>query len=267
MKQIETLSSLEGRKLLWSVYHELRFEKQLSSFSTLLLMWRIATNERDIFKYVNQEVTVIHPLGFFGGTALWMEEIVNRFYFSTINSFVYFGAAILLILVGLRRFAENFNDNIVIAGVAFESLMLIFMFIVMLFSPPDETIELPEKENKEESDLQELVIEIGEIANDFATISVNIDKLTDSLKEILSSQHELINSVNKLAEANAMAVSPYPQLLETMQKTNDALNEFKDSVKNLNIAAEALKRDEIEIAVRKEIEKILVKKLNRTDEL
>lgn len=267
MKQIETLSSIEGRQLLWTIYHELRFEKQLSSISTLILLWRITTNEREIFKYVNQEVTVIHPLGIFGGTALWMEEIVNRFYFSTINSFVYLGAAILLILVGLRRFTENFNDTYVIAGVGFESLMLIFMFIVMLFSPPDEGSEVSGKKDEGDSSINDLIIEVGEIATDFATISVNLEGLTDSMKEILGSQQELITSVNQLAESNAMAVSPNPELLETMKLTNEALQKFKESVNNLNLAAEVLKREEIEIAVRKEVERILIKKINHTDEV
>jgi hypothetical protein len=269
MKQIETLSSLEGRKLLWGIYQELRFEKQLSSLSTLLLLWRITTNEREIFKYVNQEVTVIHPLGIFGGTSLWMEEVVNRFYFSTINSFVYLGAAILLMLVGMRRFTENFNDTYVIVGVAFESLMLIFMFVVMLFSPPDEGTQVPGQNGNSdnENSVTDLIIEVGEIATDFATVVVNLENLSESLKEILYSQNQLISSVNKLAESNAMAVSPNPQLLETMKNTNDALQEFKNSVNNLNIAAEALKREEIEIAVRKEVERILVNKINRNNEL
>lgn len=269
MKQIETLSSLEGRALLWSIYQELRFEKQLSSLSTLLLLWRIATNEREIFKYVNQEVTVIHPLGIFGGTSLWMEEIVNRFYFSTINSFVYLGAAILLLLVGMRRFTENFNDTYVIIGVGFESLMLIFMFVVMLFSPPDEGTQAPGQNGsgENENSVTDLIIEVGEIATDFATVVVNLENLSESLKEILYSQNQLITSVNKLAESNAMAVSPNPQLLETMKNTNEALLEFKNSVNNLNIAAEALKREEIEIAVRKEVERILVNKINSNNEL
>jgi len=267
MKQIETLSSLDGRALLWKIYHELRFEKQLSSFSTLMLCWRICTNEREIFKYVNQEVTIIHPLGFFVGTSLWMEEIVNRFYFSTINSFVYLGAAILLILVGLRRFTENFNDSYVLAGVAFEALMLIFMFVVMLFSPPDESTGVQNAAGEEENSVTDLILEVGEIATDFATVVVNLEQVSASMKGIMDAQGDLILSVNKLAEANTLAVSPNPQLMETMKSTNQALEDFRLSVNTLNIAAEALKREEIEIAVRKEVETILVNKLTNKDEL
>ena len=261
MKQIETLSSLEGRSILAEVYNELKFEKQLSTISTILLCWRICTQEREIFKYVKQEVTVIHPLGFFSGSALWMEEIVNRYYFSTINSFVYLGAAILLVLIGVRRFTENFNDSIVIAGVVFEALMLIFIFLVMLFTPPEDT---PKKaiENQDESNsVTDLIIEVGEIATDFAAVVVNLEKMSEAISNLVSNQQELISAVNEVARTNTLAVSPNPMLLDTMQKTNEALNEFRNSVNTLNIAAEALKREEIEIAVRKEVERILVDKI------
>lgn len=262
MKQIETISSIEGRKLLKSVYHELKFDKQLSSISTLILCWRICTNEREVFKFVKQEVTIIHPLGFWSGTILWMEEIVNRYYFSTINSFVYLGAAILLVLVGLRRFTENFNDFYVIAGVIFEALMLVFMFVVMLFSPPDESTKIEEPNTEQENSVSDLIIEVGEIATDFATVVVNLEQLTESIKSIVDQQKELIESVNKLSETNIMAVSPNPQLLETMRNTNEALDKFKNTVTNLNLAAEILKREEIEIAVRKEVERILINNIN-----
>ena len=261
MKQIETLSTLEGRSILRKIYQELRFDKQLSSISTLLLCWRICTHEREIFKYVNQEVTIIHPLGFFSGSSLWMEEILNRFYFSKINSFVYFGAAILLILIGIRRFTPDFDDNIVIAGVVFEALMLIFIFLVMLFSPPEETSSADTDKAEEQNSVSDLIIEVGEIATDFAAVVVNLEQLSDTMKNILVSQSQLIESVNKLAESNVMAVSPNPQLIDTMKNTNVALEEFRKTVNNLNIAAEILKREEIEIAVRKEVERILVNKV------
>jgi len=63
MKNIDTLSSLEGRATLAEVFNELRFEKQLSNISTLILSWRICVRERELFRYVKKDVTVLHPLG------------------------------------------------------------------------------------------------------------------------------------------------------------------------------------------------------------
>ena len=163
MLQIESLSSLEGRSVLHDVFREFRYTKRMNTISTLALCWRICTKERELYRFADAEVTVLHPLGIFSGTGLWMEEIVNRFYFSTINSFVYFGAAILLVSVGFRRIYDDLPDSIVIGSVIFEALMLMFMFVVMFFSPTEEEAE----RSSENSTVEELVREVGEIARDY----------------------------------------------------------------------------------------------------
>jgi len=259
MKNIDTLSSLEGRATLADVYNELRFEKQLSNLSTLILSWRICVRERELFRYVKKDVTVLHPLGLFSGTGLWMEEILNRYYFTTINSFVYFGAAILLVLIGLRRFTDYVNPDIVLAGIAFEALML----IVMLFTPSEELETLKAKTGDNQNTIEDLVVEVGEISRDFAASVVQLEKISDSFQEVLKQQSNLTILIGKLSESYSNASAPNPQMLEIMKETNHALNEFKNTVNNLNYAAELLKREEIEIAVRKEVERVLVNKLTQ----
>jgi methyl-accepting chemotaxis protein len=262
MKNIDTLSSIEGRTLLMSIYKELRYEKQLSSLATLFQCWRICTNEREIFKFSKQEVTIVHPLGFFSGTALWMEEVVNRFYFSTINSFVYFGAAILLVLIGIRRFSDSVSDNLVIFGVAFEALMLMFMFVVMLFTPNEEIIN--NAANKENEAINEIVTEIGEIGRDFAAAVVQLEEMGLTLQDLIKQQKETLNLINKIAETTAEAVAPNPQMIETMEITNKALAGFSKTVCELHEAAEKLKREEIELAVKREVERILLDRFTKT---
>jgi len=261
MDKLETLSSMDGRGLLYDLFHEFRYEKQLSSFSTLALCWRICTNEKEIFRYSKKEVTIVHPLGFFSGTALWMEEIVNRYYYPTINSFVYLGAAMLLVLIGIRRFSDSITDGLVITGVAFEALMLIFMFVVMLFTPNDESSGKPHTNEDDESSVTDLIIEVGEIATDFAAVVVQLENMNERLANLVKTQGDLIDSVNNMTETSAQAISPNPLMIEAMKETNIALNVFKDTVQNLNFAAEALRREEIEFAVRKEVERLLVDKI------
>ena len=124
MKKIENLASLEGRKILQNLFKEMRFIKQRSALSTLFLCWRICVSEKDYPAFAKLEIHVMHSLGIVRGSMLWMEEIVNRFYFSTINSFVYFGAAVLLVLIGVRRFSSTMSDTAVIWGIIFEATML-----------------------------------------------------------------------------------------------------------------------------------------------
>lgn len=267
MKKIDTLSSLEGRALLRDFYKEMRFEKQISSFSTSFLCWRICTNEREMFRYSKNEVTILHPLGFFSGTALWMEEIVNRYYYSTINSFVYFGAAILLVLIGLRRFSDNVSDQVVIGGVAFEAMMLMFIFVVMLFTPNELTdIDENDNANSETEKIDELLLEIGEIATDFANASTQMEKINENLENLITNQKDLIIGMNSIARSVSDAVAPNPLMIESMKSTNKILNDFSQTIENLNKSAQQIQIEEVESTVRKELEKILIKKIIHTDE-
>ncbi len=260
MKTIDNISSLEGRRLLIEIFHELKYEKQLSTFSTILLCWRICTHEREIFKYVKNEVTVIHKLGFFKGTAIWMEEIVNRFYFSTINSFVYFGAAILLVLIGIRRFTDEVTDTVVIVGIAFEALMLLFLFFVMFFTPQETDYEEPDK-NDDSASANDLIIEIGELSRDFANAVVKLERVEDQYSRIIDKQDELIDSIKKMTESTLLAVSPNTEMLGIMKETNKSLADFKGNLDSLNRSVEEIKKEQIEIAVRRELEKIISNKL------
>ena len=256
MKTIETISSLEGRRLLRDIFYELRYEKQLSSFATLTMCWRICTREKQIHRYVNKEYTVAHSLGFFSGTALWMQEIVNRYYFTTINSLVYLGAAILLVLVGVRRFSDSIDDSTVIAGVIFEALMLVFMFIVMLFSPRDDDETLNSKKHSD-SESDELINEIGEIGTEFASAVSSLESISNSLQEVIQNQMLLTNKIGEVARCNAEAISPNPRLMEVMQETNSRFNELNNSIVGLNTSVEHLKTEKVEALVRKEFERII----------
>ena len=260
MRTIETLATKEGRKLLYDIFHELRYEKQMSGLGTLILCWRLCTHEREIFKYSKQEVTIVHKLGFFSGTNLWMEEIVNRYYYSTINSFVYFGAAILLTLIGIRRFSDHISDYVVIGGVAFEALLLMLMFVVMFFTPHDSVIEADEKES-DSGHSEELLIEIGELGRDIAAVVVQLEKLSFSFNEMLVIQRDMIESIEKSTQNASDAVKPNPEMIEIMKKTNQSLDEFKTTIDDLNVSAKQIRKEEIEFSVKKEIEKIITKRL------
>jgi hypothetical protein len=260
MKKVDSLSSARGRLLLQEVYYELKYKKQLSSISVLLNSWRICAYDTDLSKYVNTEVKILHRLGFWGGTKIWMEEIVNRFFFSTINSFVYFGAAVLLVLIGVRRFSDGMDDNFVIAGVIFEAMLLFFMFIVMLFTPDEDAPTFTYSDNSDDPQ-EELITEIGEIARDFAQSAVQLENLADELTKLNANQELLISKIGTLTEAFIENSSPNPKLLDAMRETNVELNNFKNSLTELNSTASMLRKEEIEFSVRKELEKIITNKV------
>ncbi len=256
MKTIDVLSSIDGRKALRDLFFELKYKKQYNNMYVLFVLLRICTIEKDVQKYSNLGFEIEHSLGIFRGTGLWMEEVVNRYFFTTINSFVYLGAAILLVLIGLRRFSTQLTDEIVIAGVIFEAAMLLVMFIVMLFSPEEEL-----GTDSDNNQTQILVEEIGEIATDFAASSAKLDDISFKYEEMILLQKELIQNNNVLINNVSQTIKPSNEMLEAMNRTAIEINKLKDSFENLNNQLEQIKKEEIERAVRKELERIFTEKV------
>jgi hypothetical protein len=263
MKKIDNFGSISGRRLLQDIFKSLRYEKQWSSFAALIATWRLATREIDLEQYTNEDVQIIHSLGFWRGTAVWLEEIVNRFYFSTINSFAYFGAAILLVLVGVRRFSDHVSDEIVIAGILFEAALLLFLFFIMLFTPNEE---IASNDQREEFDFQkELLNEVGEISRDFAAITMQLENLTEKLNALISLQNEALAQISSIAKSFLDISQPNPEFVKILQQTNHSLLDFNDKIKLLNENISQIKQEEIKIAIRNELEQILSNKLARNE--
>ncbi|MFM7158161.1 MAG: hypothetical protein ACKO0Y_10150, partial [Bacteroidota bacterium] len=63
MREITTLATLEGRSILRDIFRDLRFIRQMSSFSATILLWRICTKEQDLKRFSSLEVQVLYPLG------------------------------------------------------------------------------------------------------------------------------------------------------------------------------------------------------------
>jgi len=260
MRTINILSSIEGRKILHTIFRELQFEKQKNSIAILLIMWKICTHEINLNKYSNIKINVSHPLGFYKGTFLWLEEIVNRFYFSSFLSFVYFGAAFIILSIGIYRFTDYISINIVFSSIIFEVLMLILMFLVMLFSPKDDSYY---SEDEKDDSSKELILEIGEIGRDLAAVVVVLEKLTVSFNNINNDQIELINKVTKIAENTTAAISPNPKMIEHLQVTNTNFEKFNNTLDALNKSLSEIKDEKLNSTIKFEIQKIIYDKLNK----
>lgn len=258
--QISSLDTIKGRKILKSIYFDLKFNRLINSFSALIILLRICINKDNIPKYSNIDTEITHNLGFLRGTALWMQEIFNRYYFSMLNAFVYFGAAILLLLVGIRRFSDLINDTIVIFGFILEASLLILMFIFLLFSPKDDIIEEVEKEENPDKSA-DIIDEIGEIARDFADASLKLGYINQSLIELQNTQKQVINTLEQVANNLAKTISPSDEMMDTMRNTNTQLTAFNESISKLNHELQLVKHENIDFLVRKHIETLLINNL------
>lgn len=258
--QISSLDTIKGRKLLKTIYFDLKFNRLINSFSTLMILLRICIDKNNIQKYTGIDIEINHNLGFLRGTALWMQEIFNRYYFSMLNAFVYFGAAILLLLVGIRRFSDLINDTIVIFGFILEASLLILMFIFLLFSPKDDIIEEVEKEENPDRSA-DIIDEIGEIARDFADASLKLGYINQNMIELQNSQKQLISTLEQVAKNLGKAVSPNDEMIDIMRTTNSQLTSFNQSIAKINAELENIKQENIDFLVRKNIETLLINNL------
>ena len=267
MNKIDTLSSINGRILINNIFHIVRFERQRTSIATLFIMWRICISNTAITNsliscYLNQNTQILYKLGFLKGSIIWLEEIVNRYYFSFISAFVYFGAAVVLVLAGLNRFSGIVDDHIVLYGFCFEAAMLIFIFVIMLFSPNDDVNNYSSDADNEDSLEKELLNEIGEISKDFAITSAQLDKIADHLLAVIEKQNDFADTLKNVAEKFADIQNPNLKTIETMRETNSELSKFNIQLTQFIDATNKLKQEEITLAVRKELEKIVSRKID-----
>ncbi|MDQ1265353.1 MAG: hypothetical protein QG635_503, partial [Bacteroidota bacterium] len=103
-----------------------------------------------------------------------------------------------------------------------------------------------------------LLGEIGEISRDFAAAVLQLESLSSSIVEMNEKQSRMIDSMSEIVKNSALAVSPNIKMLEIMNETNIALMGFQNTVRQLTDAASMLRKEEIEMSVRKEVERILV---------
>lgn len=256
MTTLETLSTAAGRALLRDLHQELRFDKQMNSLTTLSYLWRICTRETDLFRTVNRDVTILHPLGIISGTSLWMQEIVNRFYYAPINAFVYMGAAFLLVAVGLNRIRIIDTPGILVAAIIVEALLLVLLFLVMFFTPPSES-DSGSSESRGDAATQELLRELGEIGRDYAAMAVQLETISVTLHEVVERQDVMTRQLQSSVDAAVSAVAPNPELMHAMKNNTRALAEFSESVSLLSERLRAVERQEVEGLVRQELERIL----------
>lgn len=265
MTTIETLSSVHGRALLRDIYRELRFERQVSSLLVLTTMWRICSTERELIRMTKRDVVVLHPLGIWAGTSLWMQEVINRFFYSAINAFVYFGAALLLVAVGLNRTRVIETPGLVVAGVILEALLLMLLFVVMFFTPPEE-IEQTTSNNGQSAAAEELLRELGEIGRDYAAMAVQLETIAGTLNDLVERQDTMIVQMRDGVEAAVSAVAPNPDLMNAMRSTTVSLERFTEGVDVLGERLKSVERQEVERLVRTEIERILSRHILDRDE-
>ncbi|RMF35616.1 MAG: hypothetical protein D6747_02170 [Chlorobiota bacterium] len=254
MITITSLATPQGRRLYRELYRILRDERHYGSWETLRMLWNMAARSRGLEGYFEQPVTIEHPLGARAGTRLWLEEILSRYYYSTIVSFVYGGAAILLVVVGLRRFSAGISDTVVMLSIGLEALLLIVLFAVMFFRRDEE--------DPTAKRIEELIAEVGEIGRDFAASTMTLERIAEQLQGLTAETARLAEAAEHAATAAQRTTSPAPELIERIAELNATLSNVSASVEQLQRAARAIEHEHIERTIRRELERLLAQRLS-----
>lgn len=270
MNVIESIATLEGRSLLRQIYETLRYEYNRNSITILFITWRIATIEKETAPLVQDyDYHIKNTLGIFRGTGVWLQEIVNRYYSPQVNALVYFGAALLLIIIGLNRFI-GIPSSFVIAGIVIEASLLFLLFIVLLFTPVEIPNMTPAGEQLPTTDqlLQDLIRDIGEISSDYAKLVQKLDEITTNLSSIAYYHQQNQQTLEDLTRSLQNFLPHSPEFLESLQKTTEALGDLRLEIARLKESTEQLQIENVRNLVRKELEDILLNRVKtKTDDI
>ncbi len=271
MEKIRSIASIEGRQLLRTAYEYLRLKAGRNSLAVLWTTWKLATTEKEFVNHIpNAEFTIEQPLGILRGTGVWLQEIVNRYYYPQVNALVYFGAALLLVLIGLNRFVD-LSKSFVIAGIILEASLLLLLFVVLLFTPVQIDQETAPSSRSSDSALQtetiqlllkDLVNDIGDIAKDYLQATATLEKMTEALSEAVEHQREVLPQLQTIVHSIQQFFPPPPDLTAAIRQTAEALASLRQELVTLQESVAKLREENIREAVRKELEKIVSNRLH-----
>ena len=190
-------------------------------------------------------------LGLWRGTALWLEEVVHRYYFSQVNALVYFGAAILLVLLGVRRFSHNtLPEWLLFGGIALEALLLLVLVVTLLFAPTESAHPSPSSSNEE---LQWLLSDLNELAQSYDGLLQRWDRSLERLQQLES----VTATLDQLATTLQNSPVPSTELIEALHNLTDALHRTRAGVAELAQQLERLNQEQLRELVQQEVHRVL----------
>jgi hypothetical protein len=207
---VKDLETLEGRRLLHDFFHDRRV-KNAFEIKTLMECWRLARKGTELQFRDGRRVRFETNLGFRLGTRVFLEEIVGRYFYNSIQGLVYAGAMVVLITAAM--YLAGYSIWFALAGLSLEALLLLVLAIVTAFSGSDEGAASQAGHMLAENPLANIHAPINEMTNAVADLfrlisqtdirqDVLLTRLTDSIgKQNAENTRRLID---KLDENNAV---------------------------------------------------------------
>jgi len=209
---------------LHDFYHDRRIRHSFE-FGTILECWRLCVRGTEVRLSDGRLILLENTLGLNLGTRVCMEEIIARYYFNAVQGWVYFGAMILLIFVGLR-FAGVITERMTLVGIGIEAMMLLVLSMVTHFLPND--------------DAQPASLVQGKPENLLSSINQSVQGMTDAVSDLfrLISQTDMRQDIllTKLTEYISKVSAENTRLqIEKLEETNQNLRSFGEMIRTAQL--------------------------------
>ncbi|MCB0711147.1 MAG: hypothetical protein KDD67_02330 [Ignavibacteriae bacterium] len=255
---ITNLATPSGRIALQQYWQDLTVEQRNLVLPSLIHIWKtIVRGKGFTVSTSGTSYNIGHPLGIRLGTRVFMEEIVVRHYFNNVQALVYLGAVVLLVFLALR-FAGLLSESVALIGIGIEALMLLLLFIVLFYTPDEEsqaTAEAIEASTREKSEssgdevtvIREVLDELEDIGGTYATLGARLEQITRQQQESLQELNERVARIQGLEQLEYHSAK--------LERTNDLLDRLVGSMERLNERVDLLIGKDLEFHVRKELER------------
>lgn len=221
-ESIKDLEIPEGRLILNEFYHDRRIQHKIE-LATVLECWRLCKRGTEIQLTDGRLIYIENPLGFRLGTRVCIEEIIGRYYYNSVQGWVYFGAMVLLVFVGLRL-GGVIPEKAALIGVGIEAFMLFLLAVVTYYSPADELASVQFQQKSSDTLLSSINQSVQGMTNAVSDLFRLISQ-TDMRQDVLLTRlTEYISKMN--AENTRLQV-------DKMEETNKNLLAFSESVSQL----------------------------------
>jgi len=214
---VKDLEVFEGRRLLRDFYHERRVKNAIEA-KTLLECWKLCRRGTEVHFSDGRRVRLETNLGVRLGTRIFLEEIVSRNHYNSIQGLVYAGAMIVLLAVAM--YLAGYTLWIAMGAFLLEALFLLLLAMVTAYSPVDDTAASGVSLGLSENLLTSINSSIHEMTNAVSDLFRLISQ-TDIRQDVLLTR--LTENISKLNAENTRKYS------EKLEQTNALLRELNEN--------------------------------------
>lgn len=210
---VKDLETLEGRRLLHDFFHDRRVKNALE-IKTLMECWRLARKGTELQFRDGRRVRFETNLGFRLGTRVFLEEIVNGYFYNTIQGLVYAGAMVVLITAAM--YLAGYSIWFALAGLSLEAALLLLLAVVTAFGGSDEPAATSAGHVLAENPLASIHGPINEMTNAVSDLFRLISQ-TDIRQDVLLTR--LTENIGKQSAENTR------RLIEKLEENNAVLRD------------------------------------------